>query len=199
MSWRAAALFDLAPPVDPAAPAVWFVRCPLCLGVATVPGPEARYFGRDLDCHACGERLEVLGRVQGASLWHGERCPCDERCTTALGPQCSCSCGGKNHGLGLAAAIPHCVGSVPRVRLASAGGVERSRRFKAAAADLRALLCSDPDYRVKAAGGRCDDFHRYRLVRGLLDKLNDAERMRSHHARDRAVERIRAAFTEKGV
>lgn len=25
-------------------------------------------------------------------------CPCDGRCTSAKGPNCDCSCGGKNHG-----------------------------------------------------------------------------------------------------
>lgn len=24
--------------------------------------------------------------------------PCDGRCTSAMGPSCSCSCGGRNHG-----------------------------------------------------------------------------------------------------
>jgi hypothetical protein len=51
-----------------------------------------------------------MGRVQqgdeGSRLVKDHvRCACDERCTSARGPLCSCGCGGKNHGAGMAAVI----------------------------------------------------------------------------------------------
>lgn len=44
--------------------------------------------------HDCG-RLVTLERVQGTV---SESRPCDARCMGAVGPVCSCSCGGRNHG-----------------------------------------------------------------------------------------------------
>ena len=50
----------------------------------------------------CGGYVEFLGRVEGMRLTElRAECPCDERCTSARGPNCDCGCGGKNHGKGL--------------------------------------------------------------------------------------------------
>ena len=50
---------------------------------------------------ACGGEMEHMGRVEGDRLTKTEyRCPCDGRCTGALGPNCDCQCGGANHGSG---------------------------------------------------------------------------------------------------
>lgn len=49
-------------------------------------------------CPDCG-----VQSVKGAMLVKGDYDPditCDARCTNATGPNCDCSCGGKNHGLG---------------------------------------------------------------------------------------------------
>lgn len=32
----------------------------------------------------------------------GSSCPCDRRCTHAVGPDCDCQCGGLNHGIAYA-------------------------------------------------------------------------------------------------
>lgn len=65
-------------------------RCGDCLSRWTFPG---RAYGR---C-ACGGEAECIGRLlSGRVVVNGT--PCDDRCTWATGPHCSCSCGGANHG-----------------------------------------------------------------------------------------------------
>jgi len=41
------------------------------------------------------------------AVYNGERCigRCDAKCHNAKGPVCTCICGGKNHGVGLAQAM----------------------------------------------------------------------------------------------
>lgn len=89
--------------------------CQHCNGVRAVDYPHARIsrgFGRsavsvqyrfddagreilpyqDAVC-SCGRRA-VGNLVRGVKTSH----PCDDRCTSARGSKCECSCGGKNHG-----------------------------------------------------------------------------------------------------
>lgn len=48
-------------------------------------------------CPSCrSDRVEVR-LIKGNYV---EDKPCDGRCMNAIGPSCSCSCGGKNHGRG---------------------------------------------------------------------------------------------------
>lgn len=72
----------------------------------------ARFLGR---CKSCGTRVAVVlshhhtrdlhqcpcGRFVGVERVKGVYNPdrvCDPRCTGAVGPKCSCECGGANHG-----------------------------------------------------------------------------------------------------
>lgn len=72
-----------------------FYRCADCLSVVAVDGRRQR-----IQC-ACGGELEHMGRVEGDRLTQTKYlCPCDGRCTGALGPNCDCQCGGANHGSG---------------------------------------------------------------------------------------------------
>lgn len=71
-----------------------YVRCSWCLDVRCLE----RRLPAAVRCGACAGPIESLGavvRVLGSST------PCDARCTSALGPVCSCSCQGKNHGTAL--------------------------------------------------------------------------------------------------
>lgn len=52
--------------------------------------------GYDGTCPACGGHNIGSARVKGFQTEH----VCDARCTSATGPNCECSCGGKNHGAG---------------------------------------------------------------------------------------------------
>ena len=53
--------------------------------------------GMDAVCPGCQRPTRAWGTVKGSY----SDTPCDHRCTSATGFQCSCRCGGKNHGAGL--------------------------------------------------------------------------------------------------
>lgn len=79
----------------------YFVRCPACLAVAALDADRTPYGVR---CDVCHAPTENMGRVSVDHLvTEHTACKCDERCTCARGPICSCQCGGKNHGVGLLA------------------------------------------------------------------------------------------------
>jgi hypothetical protein len=81
----------------------WFVRCRLCLSIAAIEGislPKGA-----MTCSACAGPIEIMGRVDGSTSHLESRCKCDARCTNAKGPNCDCSCGGKNHGSGMLVTI----------------------------------------------------------------------------------------------
>lgn len=81
----------------------WFVRCRLCLSIAAVDAvslPKG-----EMKCGACQGPIEIMGRVNGCTSDLETRCKCDARCTNAKGPNCDCSCGGVNHGKGMAATV----------------------------------------------------------------------------------------------
>ncbi|MET0263379.1 MAG: hypothetical protein ABW223_10810, partial [Rariglobus sp.] len=56
--------------------------------------------GTPSTCGVCAGALEPMGYVYRAVKGGGD-CPCDYRCTGALGPSCNCRCEGANHGSGL--------------------------------------------------------------------------------------------------
>lgn len=51
---------------------------------------------RCLACRARCEVTEIYGRFVNTIV-------CGSKCTGAIGPSCDCSCGGENHGRGMAA------------------------------------------------------------------------------------------------
>ena len=78
---------------------LFYYRCEHCLTPVTVPGktPPA-------GCDCGGASFEYLGRVSGPRyVTESELCACDDRCTFASGPNCSCQCRGRNHGAGMLA------------------------------------------------------------------------------------------------
>ncbi len=79
-------------------------RCTDCLSICT-SAEQLSYRDRHGyiiaggKCGACDGSLEYLGRTERDRLIkEHEACPCDDRCTSARGPNCSCRCGGENHG-----------------------------------------------------------------------------------------------------
>ncbi len=74
-------------------PGVWIESC----GGGRPPVYGGDPLGR---CPSCGRKM-----VYGALMARvSANVPCDARCTGARGHTCDCSCGGKNHGAGWAAA-----------------------------------------------------------------------------------------------
>lgn len=57
-------------------------------------------FGQSMQCwNGCVSHV-IAGTTVEVNQIRGVRTdtPCDDRCTSAKGHQCECSCGGKNHG-----------------------------------------------------------------------------------------------------
>jgi hypothetical protein len=61
--------------------------------VLSAPEGQARA-SHWVNCPACGKRPRLV-KVKGV---YNPDHPCDARCTSAKGSECSCSCGGANHG-----------------------------------------------------------------------------------------------------
>ncbi len=105
-----------------------YYRCIDCLSVAT-----SENCFRGLECGLCAGPVEYLGQVNGGRIFREETyCPCDERCTSAMGPKCNCACGGVNHGCGLRVRIVE-VGTVKRLDIPETGKARRQvAEFRAA-------------------------------------------------------------------
>ena len=106
----------------------YYYRCAWCLSVSAT----AERISGPCECAACGGPVESMGEVREARLVREElRCPCDARCTHALGPQCDCRCCGANHGSGLMVVVIRDLGPIPKLRprdaLAAARGAEYRR------------------------------------------------------------------------
>lgn len=49
-------------------------------------------------CSSCGRAVRLTAKMVLGKVNH--RVPCNAKCTEAVGHQCECSCGGRNHGAG---------------------------------------------------------------------------------------------------
>lgn len=154
----------------------WFIRCRSCLLVAALDGqsdycPSA---GRKLNmlCSACEGQIEVMGRVylDTRLVTDASRCPCDTRCTSAKGPNCDCSCGGKNHGSNLLVQVVVDAGPIPVVTMPtglSAAAQQRAADFKAAL-ERAQFACNALSERRRERFLSNDEFRRlYNLERAI--------------------------------
>jgi hypothetical protein len=121
----------------------YFIRCTDCLSIGAVDADTMPNLF-SVVCGACGGHLENMGRVEKDRLkFDGIKCACDDRCTSARGPICSCHCGGKNHGAGLLAYIRYTVdaGKVPTLTVPNTLKARRTvEEFRSAMAKLDAEL-----------------------------------------------------------
>lgn len=95
-----------------------FYRCSDCLGVVAVSESTEYRTERGYvaygTCGSCGGSMEYMGRTSRDRLVKDHLlCPCDDRCTSALGPHCSCRCGGENHGSNMVVAVTRDQGGIP--------------------------------------------------------------------------------------
>ena len=82
-----------------------YYKCPFCLNVFAVDGDPIHH-NKTPRCGLCKWDATYMGQVSvdGKHLEKEEHeCPCDERCTHAAGPNCTCECHSANHGQGVAA------------------------------------------------------------------------------------------------
>ena len=88
-----------------------FYRCVDCLDLTVIDGQQQH----EILCD-CGARLNYMGHVNGDTLRiDAERSACDDRCTSATGPNCDCGCGGVNHGTNRVVQVQIITGNVPQV------------------------------------------------------------------------------------
>jgi hypothetical protein len=161
----------------------YFVRCTTCLAVSAIDEHPASV----MQCGLCAGTLETMGRVERNRLVRDEYlCPCDDRCTSARGPLCTCKCSGKNHGSNLLVHVIRDAGKVPTVTPAL--GREQARlnadEYRAARLALLALL--DTLRNRKAAAGWLDvaDYNQLRALQAANRKAHEA---RDHRARMRTL------------
>lgn len=134
--------------------------------------------------------MELMGRVQRDRLVHDEtRCPCDERCTCASGPNCSCRCGGENHGAGLVVEVQIDAGGIPRVAPPDHRAPHRRDEWRAA---LERATVADPgrDQAARKATGEYLSPAAYELFLSHLRWTREITRirgLRTHHGRMSAI------------
>lgn len=186
--------FDLGAAVQPAGAFVarYFHRCADCLSVAALD----REYGR-AQCAECGGRMEYMGRTSKIAdsqlvrdTW---RCPCDARCTHAMGPDCDCRCGGKNHGSGMWVPVTESAGAVPLVHV-KPGARKFADHYRALVESVRAAIQERYGRAIALkAGGVHLEGPEYRLYcRGAAfnRRLNEVQGYRAHHTRNRKLEQL---------
>jgi hypothetical protein len=162
----------------------WFIRCGECLTIASVEGKPAMEFTYLVaSCGICGSRrVENMGRVERDRLVHQfEQCACDARCTSARGPHCDCSCGGKNHGTGRTVVITVDAGAVPVVRFVD--DVKARKQVEEFRAGIAAVLAVMDGYKARRDRGEFlprPEFDRWRECGRVLVT---ARKARTHAAR----------------
>lgn len=172
-----------------------FYRCLECLEVQAVDGPRLRAFVGYPECD-CGGPLKWMGKVQGLSLVQAHLgCPCDGRCTGALGGNCDCSCGGVNHGTKRLVRIVTDIRPVPSIapRADLNERLARVAEFKAAKEAAQARIAAKfgeryQDYR----DGRYITGDVYWQIRENLTALRKAAKLLTHKGRLTALDRIAA-------
>lgn len=85
--------------LDHTTPKMYF-RCHDCLTVICTTDLQ-KHQRHAVTCGICNGRMEYMGDVTGKTWAHAtEVCTCNEVCQIAKGPDCTCRCGGENHGKG---------------------------------------------------------------------------------------------------
>jgi hypothetical protein len=170
-----------------------FYRCRGCLEVLALDGDRLPMaYGTTIAvCDNCGEAFEHMGRVEKSRLVSDElRCKCDDRCVSARGPHCDCSCCGANHGAGMLGYVRVMVdrGAVPRIAPPSKMRAIAALREWTDIKARRALLKAELDRLLDRKAGReflpRADFDR---LRALQQANRDLWQARTHAGRLKAL------------
>ena len=160
----------------------YFYRCFGCLEVTALADQLPMTFSQSIAvCENCGQHFEYMGRVQRDHLVMDEtKCKCDDRCLSAKGPLCSCSCGGENHGAGMAGyiTVPREVGAVPVVSLTGKHREKAAAQYREFHAAIQAVLAAIDAYSTRRAQGEFlprDQWCRWQDMRQALRKARKAK------------------------
>ena len=168
----------------------WFLRCPDCLSVAAIDAPKPPH---GTICAVCNVGFELMGRVvRERIVIDAERCACDERCTCASGPSCSCRCGGENHGSGAVVQIQIDAGGIPRATPPDGRAAIRRDEWRAALERAKEQGPGRHQAARKRAGEYlgAQDFARYLEHQDWTRRINHARGLRTHHGRMAAISKI---------
>lgn len=179
----------------------WFYRCTGCLEVVALDAQLRMEYSHSVaTCSTCGQHFESMGRVTDNRLWSDKtECVCDDRCTSARGPICTCSCGGENHGCGMAGyiTVSTVIGAAPQVTMPTTKGREKAlaqyREFAELRATVKAELNSYLDRRAAGEFMPRPAFDRMRLLQDVNRKACAA---RSHAGR---MKMLRSALAREAA
>lgn len=174
-----------------------FYRCLGCFEVVVLPERLAMEWSQTIaQCASCDQRFEYLGRAHVDRLIQEHmRCKCDDRCTSARGPICTCKCNGENHGAGLIGGY-HIVttdhGPIPTVSLPNKPRAARAKLDWVEYCALRDLVLAESDAlgQQKRRDGwlSAGDYGRRMDLLRALRKAADA---RSHNGRMKALRAVK--------
>jgi len=161
-----------------------FWKCPDCLTFCAVEGSCPTR----LNCGYCSVPMTYMGAVQQDRLTKTEeRCPCDDRCTNATGPNCNCKCGGINHGTQAVVTVSIDCGPVPVANVRpSAQTLWDLKEYRALRDVIRSEWKSIED--LKSHGYVPHD--QYMRGRALIRALNHARTLTSHGGRMKTLRAV---------
>jgi len=164
-------------------------KCRECLAVFFIEPTEAVGFAKAppvVEC-GCGARAELMGRVSPDHkriLSEGYECACDGRCTGAVGPWCTCHCGGVNHGTGAVVPVVFDVtNKIPKAQNKPNTAV--ANEFKAAvkAAEERIVEKFGAELLEKFRVGKWIEADTYWAIRKAYKLVREAGEAKSHKNR----------------
>jgi hypothetical protein len=171
-----------------------FYRCTDCLSICT-SAEQLSYRNRNGymvaggKCGACDGTLEYLGRTERDRLVkEHEACPCDDRCTSARGPHCSCRCGGEHHGSNMTVTVRTDEGGIP-VAMIDPGAHVKADEYRAA----KRAFWDAWNYRYRAItdkknrGEWIDAFSVYLDGQYFARTYHKAVELRTHASRNRKI------------
>ncbi len=179
-----------------------YFRCLDCLSVFAVDGAECLQRETDpqgyrpliLKCGACSGRVEHMGQVAADRLVRYEhRCPCDHRCTNAVGPSCDCRCGGVNHGSGMVVRVVASSEGIPVAQIPRASHARMiADEYRAAVAAAKTRIAwAYATIEAKRRGEWIRSYADLTAAQRIVEKVSQARAYRTHKRRISALEAIR--------
>jgi hypothetical protein len=171
----------------------FYFRCTWCERVVSVDcSSEEVKAVIKAPCPLCNEvALRVMGRVEKSNIVRTSvKSICDERCTNAQGPHCSCECNQANHGTKKLIAFNKIVGKLAIVNAEMLNNneahIQRIKRMALAKNRIKVNVITFLNYKnrdviaaVKQRGYNYEVWHKYDIYRKMLQKIDKIEDLKS--------------------